>query len=64
MPKSKEQFEDYLKKLEETVERLESEDVTLEESVKLFEEGLKISKNCEKMLDSAKQKITVLEPED
>lgn len=64
MPKSKEQFEDYLKKLEETVERLESEDVTLEESVKLFEEGLKMSKNCEKILGSAKQKITVLEPED
>lgn len=64
MPKSKEHFEDYLKKLEETVERLESEDVTLEESVKLFEEGLKISKNCEKMLDSAKQKMMVLEPED
>lgn len=63
MPKSKEHFEDYLKKLEETVAKLEGEEVTLEESLKLYEEGLKMSKKCEKILDEAKQKIIVVEPE-
>lgn len=63
MAKSKENFEDYLKKLAETVEKLESGEVTLEQSIKLYEEGLKMGEKCEKILDEAKQKITVIEPE-
>ncbi len=63
MPKTKEKFEDYLKELADTLEKLENEEVTLEDSLKLYEEGLKISKKCEKILSDAKQKIIVLEPE-
>ncbi len=63
MAKSKEKFEDYLKELENILEKLENEEITLEDSLKLYEEGLKLGKRCEKILNDAKQKITVLDPE-
>ena len=53
-------FESDLKKLEEVVERLERGDLTLDESVKLFEEGVKLSNTCKAELDKAEGKIQVL----
>ena len=51
MKKEKENnFESNLKKLEEIVEKLESGSIGLEESVKLYEEGMKIKKICDKKL--------------
>jgi exodeoxyribonuclease VII small subunit len=53
-------FEDDLKKLENVVERLERGDLTLDDSVKLFEEGMKLSHKCKAELDAAEGKIQVL----
>lgn len=53
-------FEDDLKKLENVVERLERGDLTLDESVKLFEEGMKLSIACKAELDKAEGRIQVL----
>ncbi|NBC26827.1 MAG: exodeoxyribonuclease VII small subunit [Bacteroidetes bacterium] len=54
-------FEEALTKLEAIVEKLDDEEVTLEESVKLYEEGLKLSKICSKTLESAELKIEEIE---
>ncbi len=53
-------FEDYLKKLEKIVQQLEEGELTLDESVKLYEEGMSISKICLEKLNKAKQKIEQL----
>ena len=50
-------FEEALKKLESIVSKLEEGSVTLEESVNLYEEGLKLSKYCSEILDSAELRI-------
>jgi exodeoxyribonuclease VII small subunit len=53
-------FEDDLKKLEAVVEQLERGDLTLDDSVKLFEEGMKLSNACKVELDKAEGRIQVL----
>ena len=53
-------FEDQLTALEAVVERLESGDLTLEDSVRLFEEGMKLSDACKKELEAAEGKIQLL----
>ena len=53
-------FEDYLKKLERIVQQLEEGELTLDESVKLYEEGMSISKLCLEKLNKAKQKVEKL----
>ena len=53
-------FEDCLKRLEEIVERLERGDLSLEESLALFEEGMKLSNSCRGELDQAEGKIEIL----
>ena len=53
-------FEQSITELEKIVERLENGDVTLDESLELFEEVIKLSKSCQKMLDSAEKKVSVL----
>ena len=53
-------FEDSLKRLEEIVEILEKGDIPLEESLKLFEEGLKLSKKCNEKLSKVEDKIKVI----
>lgn len=53
-------FEESLKRLEEIVHALESGETPLEQSIKLFEEGVKLSGHCNKLLESAEQKVTVL----
>lgn len=58
--KSNKSFEDSLSRLHEISELLESTEVGLEESVKLYEEGMKLSKECYKVLDKAELKITEL----
>ena len=50
-------FEDALKKLSEINEKLSAEDISLEESVSLFREGVELTKFCQKKLDEAKQEI-------
>jgi exodeoxyribonuclease VII small subunit len=53
-------FEEQLKALESVVERLEEGELSLEESVRLFEEGLKLSNACKKELEAAEGKIQIL----
>jgi exodeoxyribonuclease VII small subunit len=53
-------FEKKLTDLESVVEKLEQGDLPLEESVRLFEEGMKLSQSCKQELDSAEGRIQVL----
>ncbi len=53
-------FEDSLKKLESIVDKLEKGDLALEESIKLFEEGVGLSAACKKELDEAEGKVQIL----
>lgn len=53
-------FEEALKKLEKIVEELESGKLPLEESLKRYEEGVKLSRFCHKTLQTAQKKIQVL----
>jgi exodeoxyribonuclease VII small subunit len=53
-------FEEQLTALENVVERLEQGDLSLEESVRLFEEGMKLSDACKKELEAAEGKIQML----
>lgn len=56
-------FEENMKKLEEIVEKLESGDVKLDDSIKLFEEGINLTKLLQKTLDDAEGKIKVVAEE-
>jgi exodeoxyribonuclease VII small subunit len=53
-------FEEQLTALESVVERLERGELTLDESVRLFEEGVKLSEACKKELETAEGRIQVL----
>ena len=53
-------FEDAMKELEDIVKRLESGDLSLEESIKLFEEGVALSKHCFRKLEEAEKKVAIL----
>ena len=65
MGKEKENnFESNLKKLEVIVDKLESGDIGLEESVKLYEEGMKIKKICDKKLKDIEMQIKKIKIED
>ncbi|MGA1840509.1 MAG: exodeoxyribonuclease VII small subunit [bacterium] len=58
--KDKVSFEKALKQLEEIVNKLESGDLGLEDSLELFEEGIKLSRFCSKKLELAEKKIEML----
>lgn len=53
-------FEDALARLEEIVGQLESGDLPLDLSLKLFEEGIKLSRVCNKRLEEAERRVEVL----
>lgn len=53
-------FEKSLARLEEVVKRLESTDLSLDEAMKLFEEGVKLSHDCQKQLEEAEGKVEIL----
>lgn len=57
-------FEEQMESLETIVKELEKGDLSLEESVTKFEEGIKISKECNKTLEEAEKKITILVSKD
>lgn len=61
MKEKKENFEDLLNRLEEITTKLENEEGnSLEESMKLFEEGIIISQKCNKQIEEAEKKISIL----
>ena len=60
MAKDKMSFEDSVRRLDEIVKLLERGDAPLSESLKLFEEGTRLSDYCSECLINAEQKITEL----
>ena len=53
-------FEDAIKQLEDIAKELETGELGLDDSVKKFEEGMRLSKVCTKMLNEAEKKINLL----
>lgn len=53
-------FEQAMARLEAIVGELEKGDLPLDESLKIFEEGIRLSKNCLKVLEEAERKVEVL----
>ena len=60
MPIKKNTFESQIEALENIVEKMESDEAPLEESLKLFEKGISLTKSCHKTLQTAEQKIKTL----
>ena len=60
MSNSKNTFEESLKKLEKIVEKIEDGNVNLDDSIKSFEEGVALVKECQKQLSEAEIKIQTL----
>ncbi len=58
--KSSDDFEDKLARLEEITSSLENSEIGLEQSIQLFEEGVKLSKECLSILEKAELKVTTL----
>lgn len=54
------QFEKSLGDLEKLVEKMEQGDIGLEESLKYFEKGVQLTQACQKALQDAEQKVTIL----
>ena len=57
---AKASFEDSMKRLEEVVGKLEGEEVSLEESLKLFEQGVKLMRFCHLRLSEVEEKVQTL----
>ncbi len=57
---AKKSFEDSLAKLENITEELEGGNLSLEESLKKFDEGVKLAEFCNHKLDEAQQKVNIL----
>lgn len=53
-------FEKSIKELEKIASSLENEQISLEQSITLFEKGVKLSKDCSEYLEAAKQRIVTL----
>ncbi|MEE9354017.1 MAG: exodeoxyribonuclease VII small subunit [Methylococcaceae bacterium] len=53
-------FEDSLAELEKLVEQMEQGDIPLEESLKSFERGIKLTRTCQKSLQEAEHKVQIL----
>lgn len=66
MPRKKksQDFENSLSQLETLVEKMEQGDLSLEEALQAFEEGVKLTKECQGILDQAEQKVQVLTEQD
>ncbi|EES90564.1 exodeoxyribonuclease VII small subunit [Clostridium botulinum C] len=60
MARKKETYESLMSKLQEVVNEMESEEISLENSMKNYEEGIKICNKLYKMLNEAEAKIKVL----
>ncbi|MEY4211154.1 MAG: hypothetical protein RLZ92_1535 [Pseudomonadota bacterium] len=53
-------FEDSMDELEKLVEQMEQGDISLEESLKAFERGIKLTRTCQQALQEAEQKVQIL----
>jgi len=66
MPKKQNElnFEKSLQELESLVEKMESGELSLEDSLKCFERGVVLTRNCQKALQEAEQKVQILLEQD
>lgn len=53
-------FEKQITELENIVRALESGSISLDDSLALFEKGIQLTKSCQKMLDEAEKKVSIL----
>lgn len=60
MDKKETNFEDKLKELDNITKELESDELTLDDSIKRFEKGMKLSSECKEILDNVEKRITIL----
>ena len=61
---AKEKFEEALQRLEDIIRRMEAGDLSLEESLKAFEEGVRLARFCAKKLDEAERRVDILLKQD
>ncbi len=59
-PYKKPEFERSLSRLEEVVRRLESPQLSLDDAMKLFEEGVALSSECQRQLEEAEGRVEIL----
>ncbi|HLE35784.1 MAG TPA: exodeoxyribonuclease VII small subunit [Candidatus Acidoferrales bacterium] len=59
-PPKKADFERSLQRLEEVVKRLESANLPLDDAMKLFEEGVELTRECQKQLEQAEGRVEIL----
>ncbi len=64
MKEEKQNFEEAIKELEVIATELENGDLSLDESVEKFEQGMKLSKKCSDLLEDAEKRITILLKDD
>ncbi len=64
MKEEKQNFEEAIKELEVIASELENGDLSLDESVAKFEQGMKLSKKCSDLLEDAEKRITILLKDD
>ncbi|EES36239.1 exodeoxyribonuclease VII, small subunit [Staphylococcus epidermidis W23144] len=64
MSKEKQSFEEMMKELENIVQKLDNEAVSLEESLDLYQRGMKLSANCDSTLKEAEKKVNELMQEE
>ncbi len=58
--KKSEGFEESIKKLDEIVKKMEKGDAPLQEMLKMFEEGIELTRHCQNILDNAEKKVSIL----
>ena len=61
MAKKKMTFEDAVERLEEIINALEGGDADLDQSLKLYEEGIGLVRNCSELLEKAEQSVKILQ---
>lgn len=64
MTNKKQSFEEMMEELESIVQKLDNENVSLEESLDLYQRGMKLSTACEETLKNAENKVNELVKED
>lgn len=58
--KKSENFEDSIKRLDDIVKKMEKGDAPLGDMLKMFEEGIELTRHCQDILDNAEKKVSVL----
>lgn len=64
MEPKKKNFEEAISELESIVEKLESGELSLDESIEVFQNGIELSRYCSKRLDEVEKKISILIEDD